>query len=132
MGAMSRSCLLFGGSVDKIGLRVTGAKGLGVSDEGSLTVQTGNGEISYTKPVAWQEGEGGRIPVEVDYWVKKDSYGFVLGDYDRALSVLIDPLLQSTYLGGTIDDAARAMAIHPGCPMAHTGTRATHRVAPTK
>ena len=42
-----------------------------------------------------------------------DTYRFTLGHYDATLPLVIDPLLQSTYLGGTGSDVAQALAIHP-------------------
>ncbi len=40
-------------------------------------------------------------------------YSLRLGDYDRSEPLIIDPRLQSSYLGGSGDDLARALAIHP-------------------
>ncbi len=56
-----------GTSANVIRLKMGGAKGLRVSDEGALVVTTGLGEIVYTKPVAWQEKGDARLPVEVAY-----------------------------------------------------------------
>ncbi len=62
-------------SPNVIRLRMEGAKGLRVSDEGTLVVTTGNGEIVYTKPVAWQEKGNVRLPVEVAYRLYSGSEG---------------------------------------------------------
>ena len=42
-----------------------------------------------------------------------NTYRFALGHYDVTLPLIIDPLLQSTYMGGTGDEHSTAMAIHP-------------------
>ena len=58
-----------------------------------------------TTPVAYQHVDGIKKFVPVKYSISNTSYGFVLGDYEKTLPVVIDPLLASTYLGGSDDDA---------------------------
>ena len=64
-----------------------------------------------------QEIAGRRVPVEAAYQVGgtggEMAYGFRVGPYARQADLMIDPLLQSTYLGGTVTDVANAIAIHP-------------------
>ncbi|MEJ2558931.1 MAG: SBBP repeat-containing protein [Anaerolineae bacterium] len=54
-------------------------------------------------PVAWQSINGRRLPVSVRYAVTANgSIGFVLGRYDSAYPLILDPALTySTYLGGS-------------------------------
>lgn len=54
-------------------------------------------------PVAWQSINGRRVPVAVRYRIAADgSIGFVLGYYDPAYPLTLDPTLTySTYLGGS-------------------------------
>ena len=75
----------------------------------------GNGDISYTAPIAWQEFDGARNVVGVGYVLDNDAfgYGFALAAYDASRPLIIDPLLQSTYLGGNGFDVAAGIAIHP-------------------
>jgi hypothetical protein len=98
--------------VERIAMRVDGAT-LAVASDGALTAQTGNGPVSFTAPVAWQFAEGGeRVPVAVSYRLDDAStYGFALGAFDPAYPVVIDPLVQATYLGGSGTDDARALAV---------------------
>ena len=100
----------------RIGLR--GAEGAHVAADGRLIVATGNGEIAYTAPVAWQEIVGARQTVEVRYVLlapeadaDEAAYGFVLGAYDRHHPLTIDPLIQSTYLGGSGEEIVKALAL---------------------
>ena len=74
---------------------------------------TGLGEVTFTPPLAVQERLGVKHPVGVAYELRGKEYGFRLSDYDPMLPVLIDPLQQATYLGGSDDDVAFALAIHP-------------------
>lgn len=99
-----------GASAGRIRMRVRGASALNVRD-GVLVARTGNGEVSLSRPVAYQDIAGRRRPVPVSYVVAHGSYGFKLGHHDPALPVVIDPLLQSTYLGGSGDDFASSIRV---------------------
>ena len=95
----------------RIAVRVRGAQRLARSADGALVAHTGLGPVTLTAPSAWQDIDGARRPVPVAYTLAGDRYGFALGDYDRAHPVVIDPLLQSTYLGGSGGDVAWATAV---------------------
>ncbi len=103
-----------GADPSKIVVEVDGAKGLKLSKDGEIVVQTGLGELKLSKPIAWQEKDGKKLPVEVSYkLIGKNRYSFVVAKADPSLPIVIDPILQSTYLGGNDDDIADALAIHP-------------------
>lgn len=99
-----------------IRVRVDGATALTINESGALIAQTGNGDVSYTTPVAFQlDANGAREYVAVNYALHKDQpgYGFTVGAHDPSRPLVIDPLLRSTYVGGSLDDAAYAVAVHP-------------------
>ncbi|MBI5196423.1 MAG: SBBP repeat-containing protein [Nitrospirae bacterium] len=115
------------GNVNDIKLKIEGAEGLRVNNEGELEVDTKLGTVKFTKPVAYQEIEGKRVEVAVDYWVRgqgsrSDSevfstlnaeriYGFYVGAYDRTKPLIIDPLLASTFIGGSGNETIRTIAV---------------------
>ena len=102
-----------GAKVDRIRVGVAGVRGLAVEADGSLVARTGRGPVTFSAPVAYQERDGERHPVAVAYRRRGTEYGFSVGPYDASLPLVIDPLLQSTYLGGAGADVAFALAIHP-------------------
>ncbi|MFZ8860118.1 MAG: SBBP repeat-containing protein, partial [Thermocrinis sp.] len=103
-----------GADPSKIVVEVDGAKGLKLSKDGEIIIQTGLGDLKLSKPVACQEKDGKKLPVEVSYkLIGKNRYSFVVAKADPSLPIVIDPILQSTYLGGSNNDAVRAIAIHP-------------------
>jgi muconolactone delta-isomerase len=103
-----------GADPSKIVVEVDGAEGLRLSKDGEIIIQTGLGELRLSKPVAWQEKDGKKLPVEVSYkLIGKNRYSFEVAKADPSLPIVIDPILQSTYLGGSDDDGASALAIHP-------------------
>jgi len=72
------------------------------------------GELKLSKPVAWQEKDGKKLPVEASYkLIAKNRYSFEVAKADLSLPIVIDPILQATYLGGSNDDGAKAIAINP-------------------
>ena len=108
-----------GGKPEDIAVKVEGAKGLKVNEKGELEVETGLGTIKMTKPVAYQEIEGKRVDVAVNYALHAPSsilsstnpqsripdhelaYAFKVADYNKDYPLIIDPLLASTFIGGT-------------------------------
>ena len=97
--------------VRRIRVQLGGARRLALDDEGGLVAHTGNGPVRFTAPIAWQDVRGERRPVRVSYKLAGNRYGFVLGSHDPALPLVIDPLLEATYLGGIAGDVAYAMAV---------------------
>jgi len=103
-----------GADPSKIVVEVNGAEGLRLSKDGEIIIKTGLGDLKLSKPVAWQEKDGKKLPVEVSYkLIGKNRYSFVVAKADPSLPIVIDPILQATYLGGSGSDEAEALAIHP-------------------
>jgi hypothetical protein len=96
----------------RIRVAIDGALALSVADDGRLIVRLRDGDVAFTAPVAYQTIDGRQSPVEVAYALKSDAhqYGFAVGKYDRSRPLVIDPLLQATYLGGSGEDGITAMA----------------------
>jgi len=89
--------------------RITGADRLGINKKGELELYSNLETIKFTKPIAYQEENGDRRYIEIEYETQGTEYGFRLGDYDRSKVLIIDPLLVSTFLGrsGRITSIAR-------------------------
>ncbi len=110
----------------QIHIQLAGAARLEIGDQGELIAHTGNGPVTFTAPIAFQENSSGeRTPVAVAYTLNPAtkathatdaapaSYSFRLGDYDHSQPLVIDPLLRSTYLGAAGNDYANALVTHP-------------------
>jgi hypothetical protein len=114
-----------GAGPEEIKIRLSDIKNLKVTGSGELEVETEAGRMRFTKPVAYQERtvnsqqsavssqKQNRNYIDVAYVVNGNEYGFKVGDYDPTQPLVIDPLLQSTYLGGNGGETGHAMAIHP-------------------
>jgi hypothetical protein len=85
-----------------IGLQFEGAAGLGVDNQGNLQVRSHGGEITFLRPVAYQEIGSRRVPVNATYRVSGNTLRFKMGAYDHRERLIIDPVLSYfSYLGGT-------------------------------
>ncbi len=89
-----------GADPESIRVKLSGGK-LNVNENGELEVKTELGTVKFSKPLAYQEVEGKREFVEAGYVVRGDEYSFKVGDYDKEKELVIDPVLASTFLGGS-------------------------------
>ncbi|KXK33645.1 MAG: hypothetical protein UZ01_00020 [Candidatus Brocadia sinica] len=101
-------CVKPGANSDQIKIKLGGARELRVNKDGQLEAETELGPVKFTKPVAYQEIDGKKVDVEVDYTIlnpnskiqnPKSAYGFKVASYDKTKDLIIDPLLASTFLG---------------------------------
>jgi hypothetical protein len=92
----------------------TGQRDLSTDGSGNLLASSTAGDIVLHKPVAYQEQNGQRQPVDVRFLLHaSNQVTFELGNYDHNRELVIDPSISyaySTYLGGTGDDAGYGIA----------------------
>lgn len=91
-----------GSDLGNIRMKFEGHQGIRVDKEGALTLDAGQGELRHRKPVAFQEIDGRRTPVNATYVLSAaNEVGFKVDAYDRQRTLYIDPIVDfSTYLGG--------------------------------
>ncbi len=102
-----------GANPEEIKIAVKGAKRIEIKDSGELVVKTDYGDVEFSKPIAWQEEGNKKKPVKVSYKLDRtnNTYAFVVESYDKNKPLYIDPLLASTFLGGSSYDEAYALAV---------------------
>jgi methionine-rich copper-binding protein CopC len=99
------------GSPSSIWVTVSGSKGLKINKNGELVILNGLSALKLTKPVAYQIINGKKVNVSVSYVIRNLSYGYKTGAYNKNYKLIIDPLLSSTFLGGTSYDNAQDVAV---------------------
>ena len=100
-----------------------GVQSMNVDKTGALILHTPHGQLVQSRPLAYQDIDGHRRIVDARYRVSGKSVGFALGSYDRSKPLVIDPVLVwSTYLGGSIEDYAFALATDSSGNVYITGT----------
>ena len=102
-----------GADPDSIRVKVSGSRSISVTEDGFLEIETNDCIVHYSVPFAYQFIDNEKREVDVAYRVSGNSYGFALGDYDSSTELVIDPLLQSTYFGGSGNDVVRELGIAP-------------------
>jgi hypothetical protein len=96
----------------RIQLGVRGARKISRIEDGDLVLAMDAGEIRWHKPVAYQEKGGARQEIAVRYAINgKNRVGFQVADYDLRRPLFIDPLIYSTYLGGSGGDQCTGIAV---------------------
>jgi hypothetical protein len=75
-------------------------------------MKMGEDEIRWHKPVVYQEKNGTRQEIAAHYAITdKNRVGFELAKYDISEPLYIDPLIYSTYLGGSGEDFSYGIAV---------------------
>jgi hypothetical protein len=95
-----------------IDLAFHGAQHLITDASGNLVVSSAAGDVVFHKPVAYQQQNGSRQPVDASFVLKANNQvSFALGIYDRSRELVIDPsVTYATYLGGTAEDDGYGIA----------------------
>jgi hypothetical protein len=95
-----------------IAFDVRGAKRILSNADGDLIFKIGKDEIRWRKPVVYQEKDGLRQFVAARYAVTAvNRVKFELAKYDANKTLYIDPLIYSTYLGGSGADFGYGIAV---------------------
>ena len=90
---------------------VEGAKGLDLGHDGALTIATVSGALREDPPISFlRDDPSARVDSEFVI-LDGGSYGFAVGRYDPAATIVIDPLVNSTFLGGSEYEVGQSVAI---------------------
>lgn len=100
-----------GGSVDSIALVFDGAEHVRVTDH-ALHIGIKEGEVLQDGLYAYQDIGDSRREVACRFVLRKDgAIGFEPGEYDRSRPLVIDPLVYSAFIGGTLGDEGYGIAL---------------------
>ena len=103
-----------GADPHRIAFDVRGAKRIRRDARGDLvlTMKMGEDEIRWHKPLVYQERNGTRQEIAAHYAITDTNrVGFELAKYDAGRPLYIDPLIFSTYLGGSGSDGGSGIAV---------------------
>ena len=101
-----------GADLGRIHLRIEGSKPA-LNKSGDLTIGTGDGQLSFGKPVVYQNTASGKAMVAGSFIVHKQDVTFQAGTYDRTQPLVIDPVLSyATFIGGRQENLLQGMAVN--------------------
>jgi hypothetical protein len=80
-----------------------------VNENGNLVFTTRFGEVAMAELKTYQERDKKEIVCE--FIKREDKWGIALASYDKTQALIIDPLVYSTYIGGSDDDESRGIAV---------------------
>jgi hypothetical protein len=100
---------------EQINMQIQGATEIRI-EENDLVYQTRFGNVTHTDLFVYQLGRNNeKVPVSAS-WILKNGLAFIeLGAYDHSKPLIIDPIIQSTYIGGNNNDLIYDLAT-PGQP----------------
>ena len=107
----------------RIAFDVRGAKRIRRDAKGDLVLNVREGEIRWHKPAVYQEKNGARELVAAGYAITdRNRVAFEVATYDTSRALYIDPLIYSTYLGGSDYDFDNGIAVDNAGNAYITGT----------
>ena len=99
-------------TLSKIKFKFEGQKGIKIKANGEMVLKTSIGKIYNGKIYAYQNIDGYRKEVECKFIQKRGGIvGLEAVNYLANLELIIDPLVYSTFIGGSYDDVGAAIAI---------------------
>ncbi len=85
---------------------------LTLNRDGTLTIAFETGALSESAPIAWQQINNQRLPVDISFEVHGQEVSFAVGAYDPRYELTVDPsLIWNTFLGGGDADVSHAIAV---------------------
>lgn len=94
-----------GSNARQVQLAIKGALSLSVDENGNLIIETPLGKIIEQKPTAFELLNGKMKEVSCSFLVNENNVSFVLGNYSRHATLIIDPtLVFATYCGSVTDN----------------------------
>ena len=98
-----------GADPSQIAFTLEGSDKTYVNEKGNLVFTTRFGEVAMAELKAYQEGD--RKEVKSRFVKRGDKWGIALASYDKTQTLIIDPLVYSTYIGGSGNDEGGAIAL---------------------
>jgi hypothetical protein len=101
-----------GADPSNIRMKIEGASSVSVAKSGALRLTTALGTVEQRELFAYQEAGGSKQKVSCSFVARKDgSVTLKVGRYDRSRALVIDPIIYSTYLGGTGNEVGEGIGV---------------------
>ncbi len=110
---IARSTWTLAPGADPAAIRLRYNRAVNLTESGELGIVFDTGAMTESRPMAWQEVDGARVPVDVEFvQLTDDVVGFRVGAYRTDLPLTVDPTLTwNTVLGGSGFDDGYGIAV---------------------
>jgi len=96
---------------ETINIHYDGEVDLNIDASGNLHIRTPSGELVEEAPFSYQDSGQKKVEIISGFRIHEDVVRFEIGHFDPGLPLVIDPLIYSTYLGGSESDHGLAMCV---------------------
>jgi len=101
-----------GADISQIRMNYDGQDDITVNSLGELLIQTSLGEIKHNKIYAYQEIDNQKIEIKCKFKQNSESqFSFELGEYNKDFTLVIDPIVWSTFIGGSDNDISNCIVL---------------------
>ena len=101
-----------GSNPREVQFKIIGARKIHVDRSGDLVLESHQATLRFNRPIAYQNKGSRKTAVTANYRVRGTRVSFQIGDYDRSLPLVVDPVLTyATYLGGSTSESNSFIAI---------------------
>jgi len=114
-----------GADPSQVGMKIEGADGVQLSPDGSLLLSTSLGTVEEHGLIAYQETASGRTRVPCRMVADGNVVHFDVGSYDTSRTLVIDPLVHSSYISGGGGDSPSAVGLDSSNNVYVAGTTQT-------
>lgn len=110
------------GNPNEIAMKITGANTISITKNGFLEIVTSLGTVEQRHLFAYQNCSDAKKQINCSFkMLSNNTIAFEVGAYDKSKPLIIDPLVFSTYLGGSGDEAGNGVAVDAGGNIYVTG-----------
>jgi hypothetical protein len=101
-----------GADLAQINLKIKGSDGYSINEKGELTLKTSLGKITHGKLFAYQNNGNKKTEIACSFFKNRNGkIGVSAEYYNPALALVIDPLVYSTFIGGSQADESKSIKI---------------------
>jgi len=100
-----------GGDPKEVHWSYDGTDTLSIDARGNLHLSVRSGELVEEAPISYQFIDKKKVEVHSRYWTDGKTMSFETGNYDLASTLVIDPLIYSTFIGGEYGDIGESIAV---------------------
>ena len=98
-----------GADPSQIRFSIEGSDKTFLNERGELIFTTCFGEVKNADLYSYQQED--KSPVVAEFTKQGDSWSIALGSYNKSQTLIIDPLIYSTYIGGGANEAGESIAL---------------------